>query len=104
MPKPRKRRTQTMAETTGPTYAWTTLLDTYKFHPADTVDVTLAEQAGEWHMRAVIDGRTYVGKRTTLEDAFKATAQLLYKQAKEFWLRMDTRVVTAPWSSTLEGL
>lgn len=100
--KPRKRRTQTMAEATGgPVYLWKRLLNSYSFNPSEACNIVLTEMNGKWTMKAVINRKTYVGTRDTLEDAFKATAHLMFKKAKDYWLRMDARIVTAPWAHDL---
>jgi hypothetical protein len=102
--KPRKRLTQTRAERgTEPAviYKWQEVLDSFVFNPDEKVNVILAEDAGKWTMTAELMGKRYVGDRPTLEEAFKATANLIYKHTKEYWLRMDARPVTAPWAHTL---
>lgn len=103
MKRPRKRRTQTLAEKGVATelHPWTAMMGTYLFRPDKSVSITLAERSGTWTMSAVIKGQRYSGERPTLEEAFKATANLLFKHAKDFWLRMDPRVVTEPWSHFL---
>jgi len=101
--KARKRRTQTLAEKgqLAALYPWQNVLDSYVFVPDDNCRVFITEQDGKWSMTANISGKHYSGERPTLEDAFKACANLLYKHAKDFWLRMDTRAVTAPWVDKL---
>jgi hypothetical protein len=103
MKRPRKRRTQTLAEKgqLAALYPWQEVLDSYVFMPDDSCRVFITEQDGKWSMTANISGKHYSGERPTLEDAFKACANLLYKHAKDFWLRMDTRAVTAPWVDKL---
>ena len=105
MKKPRKRRYQTMAEKSiGPAevYVWKSLLDkAFTFAPAPEVWATIAEQGGKWVMAVRFGIQKFHGERTTLEDAFKATANLIYKHARPFWLKMDSRAVTAPWKETL---
>jgi hypothetical protein len=104
--KPRKRRTQTLAEkgVGGTLHSWQALLDSYVFAPTPEVMATLIERDGVWVMTVSANGKRYVGERLTLEDAFKATANLLYKQAKDVWLRMESSAVTESWAHTLEGL
>jgi len=105
--RPRKRRTQTLADKAavgGPPHSWQALLDSYVFAPTPDVTATLIERDGIWVMTVSANGRRYVGERPTLEDAFKATASLLYKQAKDVWLRMESGAVTESWAHTLEGL
>ena len=106
MKKARKRRTQTLAEKgqLAALYPWQEVLDSYVFMPHESCRVFITEQNGKWNMTANISGKHYSGERPTLEDAFKACANLLYKHAKDFWLRMDTRAVTAPWKETLPGV
>jgi len=77
------------------------VLDSFVFNPVAEVNVILAADAGKWVMTVTIKGKRYVGERATLEEAFKATANLLFKHAKEVWLRMDARIVTGPWSNIL---
>jgi len=88
--KARKRRVQTLAEKgqLAALYPWQEVLDSYVFMPDDKCRVFITEQDGKWSMTANIDGKHYSGVRPTLEDAFKACANLLYKHAKDFWLRM----------------
>ena len=104
MKRPRKRLTQTLAEKgqLAALYPWQSVLDSvFTFKPSKDVSVEIMEQDGKWAMTANISGKHYSGERPTLEDAFKACANLLYKHAKDFWLRMDTRAVTAPWVDKL---
>lgn len=105
--RPRKRRTQTMAEKgTEPAtlYHWQELLDSYVFAPAPNVNANLTERDGSWTMVVDIDSKHYVGSRPTLEEAFKATDRFLYLHARTFWLRSICHAVIAPWCSELEGL
>lgn len=101
--KPHKRRTQAIAEkgVDAIRYVWQELLDSYVFEPLPEVRAHLTEHDGSWEMRVVINGQKFHGERSTLEEAFKATANLLFKHAKDIWLRMDTRAVIAPWSTTV---
>jgi len=104
MKRPRKRRTQTLAEKgqLAALYPWQNVLDSvFTFRPSKDVSVEITEQDGKWDMIVNIKDKHYVGERVTLEDAFKACANLLYKHAKDFWLKMDTRAVTAPWVDKL---
>lgn len=106
MPKPRKRRTQTLAEKStngGKMYPWQNVMGSYCFAPVPEVWATLKEQEGQWLMNVKLNGQKFHGERPTLEDAFKATAGLLYKHAREFWLNMDGRVVTADFHDFLKG-
>jgi hypothetical protein len=101
--KARKRRTQTLAEKgqLASLYPWQNVLDSYVFMPDDSCRVFITEQDGKWSMTANIGGKHYSGERSTLEEAYKACANLLFKHAKGYWLRMDARAVTAPWKETL---
>jgi len=107
--KPRKRRTQTIAErgTEQRTlYVWQELLGSYvlqvqRDEQVPEVDANLSERDGRWEMIVVISGKRYVGSRTTLEEAYKATSELLYKHAKKVWLRQDPGVVMASWAGVL---
>ncbi len=103
---PRKRRTQTIAEkgtAQAPVlYCWEELLDSYLFRPSETCSATLTERDGKWEMLLQVNGKRYVGSRPTLEEAFKATDRLIYKEAKEYWLRSDARAVLEQWKGTLE--
>ena len=103
--KPRKRRTQTLAEKgqLATLYPWQELLDSYIYAPDARVNANLQERDGKWIMQVVIDGKRYAGERPTLDAALKATANLIYKHAKEFWLRMDARVVTRNLEDFLKG-
>ena len=103
--KPRKRRTQTIADKgtdTAPVlFRWTTMLGTYSFFPCPAVRADLVEKDGVWYMAVKIDGQKYSGKRSSLEDAFKATDALLFKHARRYWLKSDASVVLAPWKGIL---
>ena len=105
MKKPRKRRTQTLAEKgteeAPAQYRWEEFLGNYTFKPSGTCNATIAPLGEGWTMAAVIDGKRYLGKRPTLEEAFKATDQLIFQHARKYWLRMDARVVLAPWKGDL---
>ena len=101
--KPRKRRTQTLAEKGEEVmqYCWEELLDTYTFKPSETCSATIAPLGEGWTMAVVIDGKRYLGNRPTLEEAFKATDRLIYQHARKYWLRMDSRVIMEPWKGDL---
>ena len=101
--RPRKRRTQTLTEKgqLAVLCPWRELLGSYAFMPHESCRVFITEQNGKWSMTANISGKHYSGERATLEEAYKACANLLFKHAKDFWLRMDTRAVTAPWCEKL---
>jgi hypothetical protein len=99
--KPRKRLTQTLAEKGRDVklYPWTSLLGkAFTYAPSPEVWATIVEQNGKWVMTVKLHGQKYSGERPTLEAAFKATANLIYKHARPFWLRMDARAVTEPWA------
>ena len=104
--KLRKRRTQTIAEKgtmQAPVlYRWEMLLDSYIFCPSETCSANLTERDGKWDMVVEVNGKRFVGSRPSLEEAFKATDHLIYKEAKEYWLRSDASIVLAPWKGTLE--
>jgi hypothetical protein len=103
--KPRKWKIQTMAEKgqLASLYPWRELLDSYVYAPDDRVNAHLQERDGKWIMQVVIDGKRYAGERPTLEQAFKATTNLIYKHAKEFWLRMDSHAVIRNFEDFLKG-
>jgi hypothetical protein len=107
MKKPRKSRYQTMAEKgfeAVKLYPWTSLLGrAYTYAPTPSVWATLTEQDGKWLMTVKLNGQKFHGERTTLEAAFKATCNLLFKHAKEYWLRMDARPVTKNFADFLKG-
>lgn len=96
--KPRKRRTQTLAEksaTLGAQFVWHSVLGrVFTYAPSLEVHATLTALDGKWVMAAKLNGQKFHGERSTLEDAFKATSNLIYKHARTFWLGMDARSVT----------
>jgi hypothetical protein len=96
--KPRKRRTQTMAEKStagGKLFVWQGVMGkAFTYAPSPNVWATLVEQDGKWIMAVKLDGQKFHGERETLEAAFKATANLIYKHARPYWLQMDARGVT----------
>ena len=49
-----------------------------------------------------MNGQKYHGERKTLEAAFKATTNLIYKHAREYWLKMDARTVTPHFADFLK--
>ena len=106
--KLRKRRTQTIAEKgteQAPVlYRWEMLLDSYIFRPSETCRAMLTERDGKWDMVLEVNGKRFVGNRPTLEEAFKATDHLIYKQAKDYWLRSDASVVLEPWKGVLNDV
>ena len=61
----------------------------------------LWEEAGQWHMRAALKGQTYTGARDTLEDAFKATDRLVYKNFPHVWTSTNCRVILEKWEGVL---
>lgn len=102
--KPRqKRRFQSLAEKAAKPelYKWTELLGSYQFNPDEHVSASLTESEGTWDMILVVDGQRFVGKRPTLEDAFKALSDLMFKTAKKYWLKQDAHVVMLPWMMEL---
>ena len=103
MKKSRKRRTQTLAEKGEAVeqYKWEELLATYTFEPSDTCKATIMPLGEGWTMAVVIDGKRYLGNRPSLEEAFKATDQLIYQHARKYWLRMDASVVLESWKGDL---
>ena len=92
-----------------PMFVWKEVLGMYSLQVArseqtPSVDACLSSKdPWRWEMVVVIDGKRYVGTRASLEEAFKATSDLLFKHAKKVWLRQDAKVVMAPWSG-IEGL
>lgn len=107
MKRPRKRLTQTLAEKStvgGTLYRWTSVLGkAYTYAPVPSVWAALVEKNGVWTMAVKLNGQKFHGERPTLEAAYKATANLIYKHAKEYWLRMDGRVVSANFADFLKG-
>jgi hypothetical protein len=104
--KPRKRRTQTLAEkgTGEKLYAWQSVFGkAFTYAPSPDVRATIIEQDGKWIMAVKLNGQKYVGERPTLEAAFKATCNLIYKHAREFWLRMNSKAVIEHFSDFLKG-
>ena len=104
--KPRKRRTQTLAEKSigAKLYVWQSVLGkAFTYAPSPDVWATIIEQDGKWVMAVKLNGQKYVGERPTLEAAFKATCNLIYKHAREFWLGMDARTVTPYFADFLKG-
>ena len=106
MKKPRKSRYQTMAEkSVGPAevFVWKSLLGkAFTYAPAPEVWATVVEQDGKWVMAVKLNGQRYHGERKTLEAAFKATTNLIYKHAREYWLKMDARTVTPHFADFLK--
>lgn len=105
--KPRKARRHLKAGLPaapdgGKLYAWDSTIDGgYAFNPVDDVSVVLTPGAGTWAMLVQASGKRYVGSRATLEEAYKAACNLLYKVAKDYWLRMDGNAPMKPWAHTL---
>ena len=106
MKKPRKSRYQTMAEkSVGPAevFVWKSLLGkAFTYAPSPEVWATVVEQDGRWVMAVKLNGQKYHGERKTLEAAFKATTNLIYKHAREYWLKMDARTVTPHFADFLK--
>jgi hypothetical protein len=102
--KPRKSRVQTLAEkgVASECYAWRRMLSSYSFK-APNVDANIAQLGEGYTMAVVINGQRYLGNRPTLEAAFKATSDLIFKHAKKVWLKTDATVIMAPWKG-IEGL
>ena len=97
-----KRRANREAAKPAALYAWQQTFDGgYSFMPDATVQATLTPYGGTWVMLVHANGKNYTGTRDTLEDAYKATANLLYKVARPYWLAMDARLVSEPWAHTL---
>jgi hypothetical protein len=82
--------------------AWKASIGGYELRDADGQTVAeLSSSGSEWSMLVLADGKRYVGKRESLELAFKAIADMLYKVRKSVWLRMSCQEVMAPWQSDL---
>ncbi len=104
--KPRKRRTHTLAEkgTGEKLYVWQSMLGkVFTYAPSPNVWATVTEIEGKWIMAVKLNGQKFHGERPTLEAAFKATSNLIYKHAREYWLRMDSRTVTPYFADFLKG-
>ena len=105
--KPRKRRTQTLAEkgtVEHPVlYRWAQMLDSYTFE-APNVDARLTHQGDVWFMAVKINGKNYVGNRPTLEDAFKATDRLIFLHTKDIWAKSDSSALLEPWKGVLNDV
>ena len=92
--KPRKRREYAPKEETK-LYVWQAVFGkAFTFAPSPNVWATIIEQDGKWIMAVKLNGQKYSGERETLEAAFKATSNLIYKHARRYWLQMDARPVT----------
>ena len=106
MKKIRKSRYQSMAEKSiGPAevFVWTSLLGkAFSFAPSPEVWATVVEQDGKWVMAVKLNGQKFHGERPTLEAAFKATTNLIYKHKREYWLKMDARPVTPYFTDFLK--
>ncbi len=107
MKKPRKRRTQTLAEKSADgakLYPWQSVFGkAFTYAPSPNVWATITEIEGKWIMAVKLNGQKYSGERPTLEAAFKATSNLIYKHAREYWLRMNSKVVIEHFSDFLRG-
>jgi hypothetical protein len=101
--KPRKRRVQTIAEkgAASERYAWKEMFGRYTLK-APAVDADIAKLGEGWTMVVVIGGQRFLGNRPTLEAAYKATSDLLFKHAKKIWLKEDATVIMAPWKGRLD--
>lgn len=102
MKKPRKPRAPKVATNDGVTYAWKRMMGTYVFNPVPGVSAKLEEAGTKWSMTVLINGHRFTGQRDTLEEAFKATDRLLFKHAKDYWLKSLCHEVLEPWVGTLE--
>ncbi len=107
MKKPRKRRTQTLAEKSADgakLYPWQSVFGkAFTYAPSPNVWATITEIEEKWIMAVKLNGQKYSGERPTLEAAFKATSNLIYKHAREYWLRMNSKVVIEHFSDFLRG-
>lgn len=90
-----------MNETKSELLEWREEFGRYIFDPDETVRIEIFEESGKWKSRVVIEGQKYSAERPTLEEAYKATSDLLYKKAKKYWLRQDAKAVMDPWAHTL---
>jgi hypothetical protein len=104
----RKVRKPRQPKADGPKlYSWVEVVTLgvtwYSFAPDIHVEASLKPgPGGTWEMALrAPTGQHYKGTRPTLEEAYKATSDLLYKVAKPYWLREESRVVMAPWAHTL---
>jgi hypothetical protein len=102
VPAKRKRGPAKAAMPVGETYSWAATIDGgYTFNPVDAVLAVLTPVEEKWAMLVQIGGKRYTGQRATLEDAFKATDALLFREAKNVWTKSLCGVVLAPWAHTL---
>jgi len=102
--KPRKRRVQTLADKGAERtlLKWQEMFGSYVFNPDENINVVLAKESGKWTMTALLFGKRYIGERPVLREAWDAVNNLLYKQAKEYWLRMDSHVVSKAFPDFLK--
>lgn len=56
---------------------------------------------GHWQMTLNMGRKRYVGLRSTLEEAVKATNKLMHDKANEAWSGSRWGVVLAPWEGDL---
>lgn len=84
-------------------YTWVQIMDCFSFDPHPSVRVVLQKVKEKWTMQALLHGKRYVGERTGLREAFSAVNDLLFKHEKEFWLRMDSRVINDAFPDFLKG-
>jgi hypothetical protein len=85
-------------------FPWTTLLGKqFTYAPSPDVWATLTEQDGKWLMAVKLKGQKYVGERKTLEEAFRATSNLIFKHARVYWLKMDAHLVIGYFDDFLKG-
>ncbi len=61
----------------------------------------LSQDGEEVYMKAVLSGKTYSGKRDTLEEAFRAICTLLRREHPDIFWRIDARVVVDNWRGEL---
>ena len=84
------------------TYTWAASDGGYELRePAGESIAELTDLGIGWLSLVYAGGERYVGNRESLEDVFKATADLLFKVRKEVWLKMECQTVMSPWQGDL---
>jgi hypothetical protein len=101
-PKLRKARKHLSAGKPVPLYPWAQVVTLgvtwYSFTPDTHVEASIKPAAGQqWEMLLRAHGQRYKGTRPTLEDAYKALDDLMFKVAKPYWLKQDAHAVIMPW-------
>lgn len=84
-------------------YHWQKVVGGFKIiWPGGIVHLTIGDK--KWMVKAKIEDTFYTGERATLELAFKTADALMWKHAKDIWLKTNASTVLREFMGDLTTL